>query len=129
MFQTRPKTKFRLGSITKQFTAVSILLLQERGKLNVSDPVKKYMPEAPATWDKVTNFNLLTDTSGIPNFMSFPTYASVEPLSETPKQLVGLFEGQPLDFEPGRDWSYSNSGYVLLGYLIETISGESVMRL
>ena len=60
-----PKTKFRLGSITKQFTAASILLLEERGKLSVNDSVKKYMPDAPAAWDKITIFNLLTHTSGL----------------------------------------------------------------
>jgi CubicO group peptidase (beta-lactamase class C family) len=66
-----PTTKFRLASITKQFTAASILLLEESGKLKVEDPVKKYMPDAPAAWDKITIFNLLTHTSGIPNFTDF----------------------------------------------------------
>jgi CubicO group peptidase (beta-lactamase class C family) len=120
-----PKTKFRLGSITKQFTAASILLLQERGKLNVNDPVKKYMPDAPTAWDHITIFNLLTHTSGIPNFTSFPNYASLEPFPETPEQLVALFRDKPLDFQPGEKWNYSNSGYILLGYLIEKLSGES----
>jgi len=73
-----PATKFRLGSITKQFTAASILLLEERGKLNVNDPVKKYMPDAPAAWDKITIFHVLTHTSGIPNFTSFPDYAKLD---------------------------------------------------
>lgn len=123
-----PKAKFRLGSITKQFTAASILLLQERGKLNVHDPVKKYMPDAPAAWDKITIFNVLTHTSGIPNFTSFPSYSSLEPFPETPEQLVALFKDKPLDFQPGEGWNYSNSGYVLLGYLIEKISGESYAR-
>jgi len=67
-----PSTKFRLGSITKQFTAASILLLEERGKLKVDDPVKKYMPDAPAAWDKITIYHVLTHTSGIPIFTSFP---------------------------------------------------------
>jgi CubicO group peptidase (beta-lactamase class C family) len=120
-----PKTKFRLGSITKQFTAASILLLQERGKLNVNDPVKKHMPDAPAAWDKITIFNLLTHTSGIPSFTSFPDYASLEPFPTTAEQLVERFRDKPLDFQPGEKWSYSNSGYVLLGYLIEKITGES----
>ena len=74
-----PTTKFRLGSITKQFTAACILLLEERGKLTLDDPVKKYMTDAPAAWDKVTVFNLLTHTSGIPSFTGFPDYASTEP--------------------------------------------------
>jgi CubicO group peptidase (beta-lactamase class C family) len=120
-----PKTKFRLGSITKQFTAASILLLEERGKLKVDDPVKKYMPDAPAAWDKITIFNLLTHTSGIPSFTSFPDYRKLEPFAATPEELVTRFRDKPLDFPPGEKWSYSNSGYVLLGYLIEKISSES----
>src|SRR5215471_13211572 len=67
-----PATKFRLGSLTKQFTAASILLLEERGKLAVTDPVKKYMPDAPAAWDKVTIVHVLTHTAGIPSFTGFP---------------------------------------------------------
>jgi CubicO group peptidase (beta-lactamase class C family) len=120
-----PTTKFRLGSITKQFTAASILLLEQRGKLNVSDPVKKYMPDAPAAWDKITIFHLLTHTSGIPSFTGFPDYTKLEPFATTAEQLVTRFRDKPLDFEPGEKWSYSNSGYVLLGYLIEKISGSS----
>jgi CubicO group peptidase (beta-lactamase class C family) len=120
-----PSSKFRLGSITKQFTAASILLLQERGKLNIQDPVKKYMPDAPAAWDKITIYNLLTHTSGIPSFTSFPEYPKWEPFATTPTEAVGRFRDKPLDFAPGEKWSYSNSGYVLLGYLIEKITGGS----
>ena len=76
-------TKFRLGSITKQFTAASILLLEERGKLKIDDPVKKYLPDAPAAWDKMTIFHVLTHTAGIPNFTSFPDYRSSEPFATT----------------------------------------------
>jgi CubicO group peptidase (beta-lactamase class C family) len=120
-----PATKFRLGSITKQFTAASILLLEERGKLNINDPVKKYMPDAPATWDKITILHLLTHTSGVADFTRFPDYPKIEPFATTPAKLVALFRDQPLDFEPGEKWSYDNSGYVLLTYLIEKITGES----
>jgi CubicO group peptidase (beta-lactamase class C family) len=120
-----PATKFRLGSITKQFTAASILLLEERGKLKTDDPVKKLMPDAPAAWDKITIFHLLTHTSGIPSFTGFPDYAAQEPFATTPEKLVARFRDKPLDFQPGEKWSYSNSGYVLLGYLIEKASGES----
>src|SRR5712691_447746 len=120
-----PSTKFRLGSVTKQFTAASILLLEERGKLRVEDPVKKYLPDAPASWDKITIFHVLTHTAGIPNFTSFLYYESSEPFPTTAEKLVGRFRDKPLDFEPGEKWSYSNSGYVLLGYLIEKFSGES----
>jgi CubicO group peptidase (beta-lactamase class C family) len=118
-------TKFRLGSITKQFTAASILLLEERGKLNVNDPVKKYMPDAPAAWDKVTIYHLLTHTSGVADFTSFPDYQKIEPFATSAAKLVALFRDKPLDFEPGTDWKYDNSGYVLLTYILEKVSGES----
>lgn len=120
-----PITKFRLGSVTKQFTAACVLLLEQRGKWKVSDPVKKYMPDAPAAWDKITLFNLLTHTSGIPNFTSFADYRDWESKPTTPKGLVDRFRNKPLDFPPGSKWSYSNSGYVLLGYLIEKVSGDT----
>ena len=120
-----PNTKFRLGSVTKQFTAASILLLEERGKLHVSDPVKDYLPDAPAAWDKMTIFHVLTHTAGIPNFTGFADYAKLAPFPTTPGELVARFRDKPLDFEPGTQWNYSNSGYVLLGYLIEKVSGES----
>src|SRR5580765_6790128 len=120
-----PTTKFRLGSITKQFTAASILLLEERGKLKIEDSVKKYMPDAPAAWDKVTIFHLLTHTSGIPSFTGFPDYPKRQLETMTPQQLVDWFRDKPLEFEPGTKSNYSNSGYVLLGYLLEKISGQS----
>jgi CubicO group peptidase (beta-lactamase class C family) len=123
-----PNTKFRLGSITKQFTAASILLLEERGKLSVNDLVKKYMPDAPAAWDKITIFNLLTHTSGIPNFTNFPDYRKLEPFPTTAEELVDRFKDKPLEFQPGEKWNYSNSGYVLLGYLIEKITGGSYAK-
>jgi CubicO group peptidase (beta-lactamase class C family) len=120
-----PSTKFRLGSVTKQFTAASVLLLEERGRLSVNDPVKKYMPDAPAAWDKITIFNLLTHTSGIPSFTGFKDYAESEPFATTPAKLVARFRDKPLEFEPGTKWNYSNSGYVLLGYLIEKVTGAA----
>src|ERR1051326_1377958 len=114
-----PETKFRLGSLTKQFTAASILLLEERGKLKVEDFVRKYIPDAPAAWDKMTIFNVLTHTARIPNSTAFPEFQRLEPFAITPEKLVALFRDKPLDFEPGEKWNYSNSGYALLGYLIE----------
>lgn len=120
-----PDTKFRLGSVTKQFTAASILLLEERGKLSTDDLVKKYLPDAPAAWDKITIYHVLTHTSGIPNFTGFSDYHTTQAQPSTPEKLVARFRDKPLDFEPGTKWSYSNSGYVLLGYLIEKISGQS----
>jgi CubicO group peptidase (beta-lactamase class C family) len=118
-------TKFRLGSLTKQFTAASILLLQDRGKLNVDDKVKKYIPDAPAAWDEITIYHVLTHTAGIPSFTSFPNYTDLEPVATTPETLLARFRDKPLEFQPGEKWSYSNSGYALLGYLIEKISGQT----
>lgn len=119
-----PSTKFRIGSITKQFTSAAILLLEERGKLGVDDPVKKYLTDAPAAWNKITLRHLLTHTSGIPDFLNGPGFAEQQPFAATPEQLVARFRGQPLDFEPGSRFEYSNSGYILLSYLIEKISGD-----
>jgi CubicO group peptidase (beta-lactamase class C family) len=120
-----PATKFRLGSITKQFTAASILLLEERGKLKIDDPIRNYLPDAPAAWDKITIFHVLTHTAGIPSFTSGPEYAKLRPFAHTPEQIVALFRDKPLEFVPGEKMVYSNSGYVLLGYLLEKISGET----
>jgi CubicO group peptidase (beta-lactamase class C family) len=120
-----PTTSYRLASITKQFTAASIMLLQERGKLKIQDPIRNYLPEAPAAWDKITIYNLLTHTSGIPNYTSFPDQASLDPFPITSKQLVTRFLNKPLDFQPGERYNYSNSGYAVLGYLIERLSGQS----
>ncbi|WP_131775041.1 serine hydrolase [Legionella anisa] len=118
-------TKFRLGSLTKQFTAVAILLLEEQGQLDITDPINKYLLDAPAAWDNITIFNLLTHTSGIPNYTSFPDFASMIALTKTPEQQIELFRNKPLEFNAGSNYEYCNSGYVLLGYLIEKISGLS----
>jgi CubicO group peptidase (beta-lactamase class C family) len=120
-----PSTKFRLGSVTKQFTAASILLLAERGKLTLDDPIKKHIPDAPKEWDNITIFNLLTHTSGIPNFTSLPDYRTLK-LDETPvAKTIGSLRDKPLDFLPGEKMSYSNSGYLVLGHVIETVTGAS----
>jgi len=120
-----PSTKFRIASLTKQFTAAAILLLEEEGKLKVGDPVSTYMTDSPPAWKKVTIFNLLTHTSGIPNFSDFTDSEQMDPLITTPQKLVDRFRDKPLDFEPGAKWEYSNSNYVLLGYLIQRLSGET----
>jgi CubicO group peptidase (beta-lactamase class C family) len=114
-----------LGSLTKQFTAAAIMLLQERGKLNVDDRLKTYLPDQPAAWDRITIFNLLTHTSGIANFTSLPEYNTLKGTSTTPTGILATLRDRPLDFGPGEQWSYSNSGYMVLGSLIEKISGQS----
>jgi len=120
-----PATKFRLGSVTKQFTAAAILLLAERGKLTLEDPIKKHVPDAPAAWDAITIFHLLTHTSGIPNFTNLPDYKSLK-LEATPvaKTIVSVRD-KPLEFVPGERMSYSNSGYLVLGYVVERVTGAS----
>jgi CubicO group peptidase (beta-lactamase class C family) len=120
-----PDTKFRLGSITKQFTAASILLLEERGKLKIDDRVKAYLPDAPMSWDRITIFNLLTHTSGIPNFTAMPDYNTIKLSSRSAGAAVSAFRDRPLDFGPGEQMSYSNSGYLVLGDIIEKVSGQS----
>jgi len=123
-----PTTKFRLGSITKQFTAASILLLEERGKLKIDDPIKQYLTDAPAAWDRITIYNLLTHTSGIPNFTSLPDYRTLQPFDSPIAKTIAVFRDKPLDFQPGEKMSYSNSGYLVLGHLIETLTGGSYER-
>ena len=120
-----PQTKFRLGSITKQFTAMAILILQERGKLNVQDKVKKYLPDAPKAWDDITIRHLLTHTSGIPNYTALPDFLKTLPVRVTLKELIAKFKDKPLDFKPGEKFSYSNSGYIVLGQIIETVAGQN----
>lgn len=120
-----PTTKFRLGSITKQFTAASILLLEERGKLKLEDPIKMYVTDAPPAWDRITIFNLLTHTSGIPNFTSLAEYKTLQLSDTPPAKTIATVRDRPLDFFPGEKMSYSNSGYILLGYVIEKITGGS----
>lgn len=120
-----PQTKFRLGSLTKQFTATAILQLQEQGKLNVQDKASKYYTSAPAAWKDITIRHLLTHTSGIHNFTSLPDYVKRMREHDAPLDLIARFRDLPLDFPPGSKWNYSNSGYEVLGYIIETVSGQT----
>lgn len=120
-----PETKFRLGSVTKQFTSMAVMMLQERGKLSVGDPVCKYVPDCPAAWQAITIRHLLTHTSGIPNYTALPDFRNFGRTPMTVPALVDLFKNLPLDFAPGEKFSYSNSGYIVLGYIIERVSGKS----
>lgn len=117
-------TKFRLGSVTKQFTAVAILILQERGKLTLDTPIKTWFPDAPAAWDKITVRHLLNHTSGIPNFTDFEDYEKQKTLPATLDTLIVRFRDKPLDFQPGEKWNYSNSAYILLTAIVEKASGQ-----
>ncbi len=121
-------TKFRLGSITKQFTAASILLLQERGKLSVQDPISKYIENCPEAWKPVTIHHLLTHTSGIPSYTDVKSPEEFRQMSlqrVTPTNFVDSFKNKSLDFPVGEKMKYNNSGYFMLGHIIEKISGQS----
>jgi CubicO group peptidase (beta-lactamase class C family) len=120
-----PSAKFRLGSITKQFTAAAILLLEERGTLKVDERVKTYMPDLPTAWDRITVRNLLTHSGGIPNFTALPTYREMQVSPASLDKIIGMVRDRPLDFEAGEKMSYSNSGYIVLGALIEKLTGGS----
>ncbi|HZO57051.1 MAG TPA: serine hydrolase domain-containing protein, partial [Bryobacteraceae bacterium] len=121
-----PDTKFRLGSITKQFTAASILQLSERGKLALDDPIAKHYPEAPAAWEKITIHQLLNHTSGIPSYTGLPEFFRKQSMiARNPVEIVKLTQEMPLEFDPGAKFKYNNTGYVLLGHVIEKISGGS----
>jgi len=119
-----PDVKFRLGSLTKQFTATLVLLLQQDGKLHVEDPVSKYLPDAPKSWEKITLANLLGHTSGIPNFTSDKEFGKWSASTHTPQEEIAFFRDKPLDFEPGTKFSYSNSNYEVLGVVIEKVSSQ-----
>lgn len=115
---------FQLGSMTKQFTAVAILLLQEQGKLNTGDAISRYIPGYPGG-NKITIHHLLTHTSGIKDFTKMKTLRDIAQKEMSPKMMVDFFKNEPVDFLPGERFEYNNSGYVLLGYVIELVSGES----
>jgi CubicO group peptidase (beta-lactamase class C family) len=119
------QTKFHLASITKTFTAMAIMMLAERGQLNVQDPICKYLTECPAAWQPVSIHHVLTMSSGIPNFTDFPDWLMTRALPATYASTIARFKDKPLDFPPGSKYSYSNSGYVLLAYIVEKVSGTT----
>ena len=119
-----PQTRFRLGSVTKQFTAAAILQLQDRGLIDVHAPISTYLPDYPHG-ERITLHHLLTHTAGIPNLTSFGDYTQWMALPTTLEELIARFQDLPLEFEPGKEFRYSNSGYILLTQVIETVSGQS----
>jgi len=123
----QPDTKHRLGSITKQFTAMLIMQLVEQGKLKLDVPISTYLPDYPKkNGDVITIHHLLTHSSGTPNMTSFPGFVKdIMRNAYSPVQLVKLFGDSTLQFKPGERFDYSNSGYILLGYIIEKVTGKS----
>lgn len=114
---------YQYGSVTKQFTAALVMYLQEKGKLNIQDKVSKYFPRLPFA-DSITIYNLLTHTSGIFNYTNNPDFMKTEAVKPANQEKIfALFQNKPLEFAPGSKFNYSNSGYMLLGYIIEKASG------
>ena len=120
----KPENVFELASITKQFTAVAILMLEERGKLKIEDPITKYIPDYPTKGKIITIHHLLNHTSGIKSYTSM----GLDKLARkdmTPTELIDYFKNEPMDFDPGERFQYNNSGYILLGYIIEVITKDT----
>jgi CubicO group peptidase (beta-lactamase class C family) len=117
-----PATRYRIGSITKQFTAAAILRLQEAGKLRVEDPLSKFLPDYPRGGE-VTLRHLLTHTSGVHSFTDKPDFISTVTVPTTTDAMIRSFRDDPFDFDPGKRFTYSNSGYFLLGAVVEKVSG------
>jgi CubicO group peptidase (beta-lactamase class C family) len=119
------ETVYRIGSITKQFTSAAIMRLMEQGKLSLDDTLQKFLPNFPAQGNHVTVRNLLNHTSGIKSYTSLgPKWQRGMRLDLATDSLVALFASEPFDFKPGDAWSYDNSGYFLLGMIIEKVSGK-----
>jgi len=118
-------TRFQLASVSKQFTAVAVMILNERGLVDLDAPVKTWLPDAPAAWDGVTVRRLLNHTAGLPDFTRLDDYEALKTRATTPAALIGRFRDRPLEFTPGERFAYSNSGYVVLTAVIEKASGQA----
>ncbi|TXE02809.1 serine hydrolase domain-containing protein [Algoriphagus aquimarinus] len=116
---------FEIGSMTKQFTAVAILMLMEQEMLQLDDEITKFIPDYPTHGKTITVHHLLTHTSGIKSFTSMKSLRTIEKQDLTPMELIDFFKNEPMDFDPGEEYKYNNSGYVILGNIIEILSGDS----
>lgn len=119
----KPENVFEIGSITKQFTAVAILQLEEEGKLSVHDPLTRWVENYPTHGHTITIHHLLTHLSGIKSYTDIEKWTKVWRQDMTPQEMIDLFKNEPMDFAPGEKWAYNNSAYFLLGYIIERASG------
>ncbi len=119
------ETRFRLASLTKQFTSVSIMILHAAEQLDINQSICEYLADCPPAWQPVTVRSLLNHTSGIPNYTDFLEFETTETRPTTPEELIGRFRDLPLNYQPGALYHYGNSGYVLLGRIIENVSGMS----
>jgi D-alanyl-D-alanine carboxypeptidase len=121
-----PDVEFWIGSMTKQFTALAILQLAAEGKLSLDDPISGFVPSAPPAWRAITIRHLLTHTSGIPNHTSLPEWADQTWIERSPEDLIRFLRDRPLDFQPGAGFHYDNAGYVILGFIVQKVSGQSL---
>ena len=117
-------TKFRIGSVTKQFTSMLVMQLRERGQLKLEDSICVYLEPCPDTWKPVTIHHLLTHTSGIPTYTGLAEWRKVNMVPHTIDQMIGFFRNLPLEWKPGDKYAYNNSGYFLLGVVIEKVTGK-----
>ncbi len=120
-------TRFKVGSLTQQLTAIAILQLRDAGKLELDDPIRKHLRDYPRIGDTITLRQLLSHTSGIPNYTEDLVRAGIVPKrAYTARQVRDSFENLPLEFPPGTDFDPSNAGYFLLGLVVEAVSGRSL---
>ena len=122
---TPPRATYEIGSITKQFTASSILLLAEQGRLSLDDELTKFLPDYPTQGNRVTIRRLLNHTSGIKGYTELPEFREFQMLKKPKEELVKIFSAKPFDFVPGEEQIYNNSAFFLLGLIIEKVSGKS----
>ncbi len=118
------QTRFRIGSITKQFTSMLIMLLREQGKVKLEDSVCAFVTPCPETWKPVTIHHLLTHTSGIPTYTGIASWREANMVPKTVDQIIAIFRDLPLQWTPGENFAYNNSGYFLLGAVIEKVAGK-----
>ena len=121
-----PETVFEIGSVTKQFTAAAILLLAQEGKLTIDDPLHRHLNATPTAWSNITIRHLLTHTSGIKSYTGLQGFELTKRLSQA--EFIKNIGAQPLEFPPGQSWKYCNSGYNLLGHIIENVSGKKYLE-
>ena len=117
-------TKFRIGSVTKQFTSMLVMQLREQGTIRIEDSVCVYVAPCPEAWKPVTVHHLLTHTSGIPTYTGIASWRQTNMVPKTIDQMVAIFRDLPLQWVPGERYAYNNSGYFLLGVVIEKASGK-----
>lgn len=119
----KPNTVFEIGSVTKQFTAAAILLLAQEGKIEIDAKIGRYLKGIPDTWREITVRHLLTHTSGLKSYTGLDGFELRRHLTQA--QFIAAIGAQPLDFPPGQAWKYSNTGFNLLGFIVENVSGKS----